>query len=225
MNDWQPNTESAFITGIFVRAGRRGSTAARSWAYIANPIAAASTASRNATIQRNDGRKIKENPKGNKAPAAAFTSLVLPALFLLLPGCVKEPPSPRSGFQPTQYEEMGPFYRPNAPVRDRVGRGYELSGTVLSSGDCQPIPKARIEFWLVNPQGEYDDAHRATLFADRKGRYRFESKRPTNYVGRKPHIHIMATAAGYEQLITQHYPLEDDSEGAFALVLEPFPAK
>jgi len=162
---------------------------------------------------------------GKKASGAALTGLVLPALFLLLPACDREAPAPRNGCQPTQYEEIGPFYRPDAPVRSRVGRGYELNGTVLSAGDCLPIPKAKIELWLVNPKGEYDDAHRATVFADRKGRYRFESNRPTEYVGRKPHIHIMVTAEGYEQLITQHYPRKGDSEGVFDLVLVPVESK
>ena len=157
---------------------------------------------------------------GNKFSAAILAILALPALFLLA-ACDGGAAPRKGGCQPTPYEEIGPFYRPDAPVRNRVGRGYELVGEVLSAGDCRAVPAARIEFWLVNSEGHYDDEHRATVFADRKGRYRFESNRPTDYVGRKPHIHIMVAAAGHERLITQHYPRAGDSEGVFDLVLVP----
>jgi catechol 1,2-dioxygenase len=60
---------------------------------------------------------------------------------------------------------LGPFYEPGAPVRTSVGSGYVLSGTVLAAKECKPIRKARIEFWLANPRGDYDDAHRATVLA------------------------------------------------------------
>ena len=67
--------------------------------------------------------------------------------------------------KPTQPDMLGPFYEPGAPVRTSVGSGYVLSGTVLGATECKPIPNAHIEFWLANPRGDYDDAHRATVFA------------------------------------------------------------
>ena len=66
---------------------------------------------------------------------------------------------------PTQPDMLGPFYEPGAPVRTSVGSGYVLSGTVLAAEECKPIPNARIEFWLANPGGDYDDVHRATVLA------------------------------------------------------------
>src|SRR5215211_4586096 len=66
---------------------------------------------------------------------------------------------------PTQPDMLGPFYEPGAPVRTSVGSGYVLSGAVLAADECKPIGNARIEFWLANPRGDYDDAHRATVFA------------------------------------------------------------
>ena len=130
--------------------------------------------------------------------------------------------------EPTPYDEIGPFYRPGAPVRNTVGTGYVLSGQVLSSKGCRPLPNSRIEFWLVSPKGEYDDDHRATVYADHKGIYRFESNRPIDYIGRLPHIHLMVTAEGHEQLITQHYPKQNEAAAEFNLVLAPLntpPAK
>jgi protocatechuate 3,4-dioxygenase beta subunit len=121
--------------------------------------------------------------------------------------------------KPTQPDMLGPFYEPGAPVRTSVGSGYVLSGTVLAATECKPIREARIEFWLANPRGEYDDAHRATVFAGERGRYRFESNVPVSYGGRPPHIHVRVMAPGYEELVTQHYPERGQRKANFDLVL------
>jgi protocatechuate 3,4-dioxygenase beta subunit len=114
---------------------------------------------------------------------------------------------------------LGPFYEPGAPVRTSVGSGYVLSGTVLAAEECKPIPNAHIEFWLANPRGEYDDAHRATVFAGERGRYRLESNVPVSYGGRPPHIHVRVRAPGYEELVTQHYPERGQRKANVDLVL------
>jgi protocatechuate 3,4-dioxygenase beta subunit len=121
--------------------------------------------------------------------------------------------------KPTQTDMLGPFYQPGAPVRTSVGSGYVLSGAVLAAEECKPIPNARIEFWLANPRGEYDDAHRATVLAGERGRYRFESNVPVSYGGRPPHIHVRVTAPGFEELITQHYPKPGQRKANFDLIL------
>ena len=121
--------------------------------------------------------------------------------------------------KPTQPDMLGPFYEPGAPVRTSVGSGYVLSGAVLAAYDCKPIRNARIEFWLANPRGEYDNAHRATVFAGERGGYRFESNVPVSYGGRPPHIHVRVTAPGFEELVTQHYPEPGQRKANFELVL------
>jgi protocatechuate 3,4-dioxygenase beta subunit len=114
---------------------------------------------------------------------------------------------------------LGPFYEPGAPVRKSVGSGYVLSGAVLTAAECKPVSNAHIEFWLANPRGEYDDAHRATVFAGQRGEYRFESNVPVSYGDRPPHIHVRVTAPGYEELVTQHYPERGQRKANFDLVL------
>ena len=121
--------------------------------------------------------------------------------------------------KPTQPDMLGPFYEPGAPVRTSVGSGYVLSGAVLAAAECKPIQDARIEFWLANSRGDYDDAHQATVFADQRGRYRFESNVPVSYSGRPPHIHVRVRAPGYGELITQHYPERGQRKANFDLVL------
>ena len=128
-----------------------------------------------------------------------------------------------AGFEcpPTPPDYLGPFYKPNASARTSVGSGYELTGVVKSAENCGPIEKARIEFWLTNPDGEYDDDHRATLFSDPAGNYRFESNFPPGYSGRPPHIHIKISAEGFKPLATQHYPVAGSKNSVFDIVLVP----
>ncbi len=123
----------------------------------------------------------------------------------------------------TAPDMLGPFYQPNAPVRARVGQGHVLQGVVRSAPDCSPIPEARLEFWLAGPNGQYDDDHRATMFAGPDGAYRFESNPPPPYGGRPAHIHVRVTARGHEVLVTQYYPGTGQTEGTFDLVLVPQP--
>lgn len=122
---------------------------------------------------------------------------------------------------PTAWDEIGPFYRPNAPVRDVIGKGYVLSGTVRSSADCSPIPRARIQFWQTGPSGNYEDAYRATVIADAKGHYRLQTTPPPGYAQRPPHIHILVDIKGFEGLVTQHYPKPGSKGAKMDLVLVP----
>ena len=127
----------------------------------------------------------------------------------------------RTECKPTPPDYLGPFYKANAPVRSSVGQGYQLKGIVMSSGDCIPIENAAIELWLTGPNGSYDDDHRATIFSNISGQYRFESNFPPGYSGRPPHIHIRVSADGFKTLATQHYPETGQKAGEFDLILVP----
>jgi protocatechuate 3,4-dioxygenase beta subunit len=148
---------------------------------------------------------------------------ILFAVALLLPGVLYAAASGDAPPKctPTPADSLGPFYVPDAPVRVKVGEGYVLSGTVRSAVDCAAINGAKIEFWLAGLSGSYDDDHRATLFADGSGTYRFESNFPPRYGSRPPHIHLRISAAGFSTLVTQHYPETGTSSARFDLVLLP----
>lgn len=126
-----------------------------------------------------------------------------------------------TGCPPTKPDSLGPFYKPDAPVRSVLGSGYVLEGTIRSSVDCGTIPEARIEVWHAGPDGKYADAYRATLISDPQGHYRLETDRPPPYSTRPSHIHIQVTAPGHQTLVTQHYPEKEVSEATFDLVLMP----
>ncbi|NTW67350.1 MAG: intradiol ring-cleavage dioxygenase [Nitrospirae bacterium] len=123
--------------------------------------------------------------------------------------------------KPTEPDALGPFYKPGAPVRASVGKGYVLEGTVRSARDCAPIEGAAVELWLAGPDGGYGDAYRATVIADGKGVYRFESHVPPPYYGRPPHIHLRVSARGFDTLVTQQYPEAGRRNGTFDVVLVP----
>lgn len=125
------------------------------------------------------------------------------------------------GCAPTPPDSMGPFYKPEAPLRDRVGKGYELRGMVMSTKNCSPIPQARIELWMAGPDGEYKDDYRATVIPNNAGEYFLESHMPPSYFSRPPHIHIRVSADGFKPLVTQHYPQAGSKKGALDLVLTP----
>lgn len=151
-----------------------------------------------------------------------YPSLVVLACLTLLAAAGPAHPA-ASGYAcaPTPPDQLGPFYKRNAPLRDQVGSGYLLAGVVRSAADCAPIPWARVEIWLTGPDGRYGDAWRATVVSAMSGDYRFESDFPVVYEGRPPHIHIRVTAPGFGPLVTQHYPRPGESSGRFDLVLLP----
>lgn len=123
--------------------------------------------------------------------------------------------------KPTARETPGPFYKANAPLRDSTGQGFVVSGIVRSTVECRPLSGARIEWWAANPQGDYDDAHRATQSTDTEGRYRYETDLPGRYPGRPVHLHVRISATGHRTLITQLYPKKQDTVLTVDLVLEP----
>lgn len=149
------------------------------------------------------------------------TALIAALLSLVLPVTPSMPVLGAGACTPTRPDMLGPFYTPNAPVRASVGHGFVLTGTVRSARDCRSLREARVEFWLAGAAGQYGDAWRATVVADREGRYRFESHVPPAYGGRPPHIHVRASAAGHQVLVTQYYPKRGETDARFDLVLMP----
>jgi protocatechuate 3,4-dioxygenase beta subunit len=143
-------------------------------------------------------------------------------LLLLLPGIAAG-----AGYRcpPTPPDADGPFYRPDAPIRSRIGTGYVLMGEVKSAADCKPIGGAKIEIWMAGPDGIYGDLWRATTFARPDGRYHFASHVPGHYGSRPPHIHLIVNAPGFGELITQHYLVPGAGEAVFDLVLIPLPQR
>ena len=120
----------------------------------------------------------------------------------------------------TTSDILGPFYRPNSPVRSNLvvknmpGELIELTGMVRHN-DCKtPYKKARIEVWHCDSKGVYDNSsdefrYRGTTYSDDKGQYSIKTILPPPYDAggftRPAHFHLMITAEGYQSLVTQLY--------------------
>lgn len=121
----------------------------------------------------------------------------------------------------TTTDILGPFYRPNSPVRNNLvvkddpGSIIELSGTIKHKDCVTPYEKAKIELWHCSSKGVYDNTspdylYRGTAYCDDNGKYNFKTILPVPYdVGggqvRPAHFHLMITTAGYQPLVTQLY--------------------
>jgi protocatechuate 3,4-dioxygenase beta subunit len=122
-------------------------------------------------------------------------------------------PIPCSGVLTSSNQE-GPFYSPGSPERSSLieegmpGVPILIIGRVFDQ-ECNPIPGAKLDFWLADVDGEYDNLGyrlRGHVFTDPQGNYILESIEPTSYTGRPPHIHVKVFSAnGLELLTTQMY--------------------
>ena len=126
----------------------------------------------------------------------------------------------------TTSDILGPFYRPNSPVRTNLvingakGDLIELSGIIQNSDCTTPCRNAKIELWHCDGNGVYDNntdafRYRGTTFSDDKGLYSFNTILPVPYDAgggliRPAHFHMMITADGYPPLVTQLYFSGDD---------------
>lgn len=121
----------------------------------------------------------------------------------------------------TTTDILGPYYRPNSPLRNNflisgdAGEIVQLTGVIKHKDCITPYGQAKIELWHCNNKGEYDNhsedyKYRGTAFSDSSGQYQFKTILPVPYdVGdgtmRPAHFHLMITAPGYQSLITQLY--------------------
>ena len=125
----------------------------------------------------------------------------------------------------TTSDILGPFYRPDSPVRNNLvvpggtGQLLQLSGIIKHKDCVTPYKNAKIELWHCDEKGVYDNEsdaflYRGTTYCDDKGRYTFNTILPVPYdVGnghfRPAHFHLMITAPGYQPLVTQLYFVGD----------------
>lgn len=121
----------------------------------------------------------------------------------------------------TTSDILGPFYRPNSPLRNNLvikgepGTPVELSGTVKHDDCTTPYKKAKVELWHCSSVGVYDNTsdeyrYRGTVFTNDEGHYSFNSILPVPYQAapdywRPAHFHLMITAEGYQPFVTQLY--------------------
>jgi len=121
----------------------------------------------------------------------------------------------------TTTDILGPFYRPDAPIRTDMRIANAKGEKVVVSGqikhkDCKTALKhACVEIWHCDGDGIYDNdsvdfKYRAKTYCDDNGHYSFNTIIPVAYeigggLARPAHYHMMFSADGYQSLITQLY--------------------
>lgn len=137
-------------------------------------------------------------------------------------------PKGAGGWQPTEDNIQGPFYRAGAPFRGKITPPLEPGNTLLIKGRVwgfdtkKPLAGAILDIWQANAAGHYDNddpanpparnvfLYRARLRTDENGAYEYETVHPGNYPLddtrlRPSHIHYLVRQQGYAPLITQLY--------------------
>ena len=114
----------------------------------------------------------------------------------------------------TQPQTEGPYYKADTPQRNSLleegmpGTRLILVGYVLDQ-NCQPLPKAWLDFWQADANGEYDNSGyrlRGHQFTDAQGRYYLETILPGLYASRPiEHIHVKVRPEGGQELTSQLY--------------------
>jgi protocatechuate 3,4-dioxygenase beta subunit len=150
---------------------------------------------------------------------AVPAALAIASVIVELPGAaaqglrIEPTPACGEGGQPTPTQTEGPYFKPSSPLRASLlepglsGARIVVEGSALST-DCQPIPRALVDFWQADAQGRYDNAGfrlRGHQFTDDAGRYRLESVVPGLYPGRTRHFHVKVQAPNQRVLTTQLY--------------------
>ncbi len=136
--------------------------------------------------------------------------------------------APAANVRPTEDNILGPYHRPNAPMRGKItpplepGTVLVIKGRVWAQDTRRALPNTVVDVWQANAQGRYDtdDAqrppaanlfvNRARLLTDENGYYEYETIHPGAYqIGprawRPPHIHYWVRHTNYRPLITQLY--------------------
>ncbi|HEX2629991.1 MAG TPA: hypothetical protein VHM26_13290 [Chitinophagaceae bacterium] len=127
----------------------------------------------------------------------------------------------------TTTDILGPFYRPDAPLRkninpkDFTGEILNLSGTIYKEDGKTPMPNCFIEIWQCKSDGYYDNlsdeySYRGSQKVSADGKYHFTTTKPvpeptdeTLTIFRPAHIHLRISAIGQQDLITQIYFTND----------------
>lgn len=103
------------------------------------------------------------------------------------------------GVQPTPTMRGGANnYRPNAPLVERLGSGFWVTGTVRRAGDGAPLAGVRIQIWAATTLGgEREPKNHGSVLTAADGSFRLETEQIVPNFG-QPHAHLAYDDAEYE---------------------------
>ncbi|QDY71741.1 twin-arginine translocation pathway signal (plasmid) [Qingshengfaniella alkalisoli] len=95
------------------------------------------------------------------------------------------------GLSPTQSMRGGSNnYRPNAPLVERLGRGFVVHGNVRHARDGAPLEGVRIQIWAATTLGgEREPRNHGSVMTARDGSFQLEMEQIVPNFG-QPHAHL-----------------------------------
>lgn len=125
---------------------------------------------------------------------------------------------------PTFQDGGGPYYQPDAPMRDSLApvghKGEELTvtGRVLQSDCVTPLTHVVVDVWQANESGNYDDEwYRGRVETNDNGEYSITTVVPKGYGSgsgfRPPHIHFKIWQGDTLLITSQMFLPESKNQG------------
>ena len=101
------------------------------------------------------------------------------------------PAQAKSAFAPTKTMRGGANnYRPGAPLVDKLGDGFFMSGKVLKAGTGEPLEGIRIQIWAATTiGGEREPRNHGSVLTKADGSYQLEMEQIVPNFG-QPHAHL-----------------------------------
>ncbi len=133
------------------------------------------------------------------------------------------PVSAQQGFAPTATMRGGANnYRPGAPLVDKLGDGFMMSGRVLRAGDGVPLEGVRIQIWAATTLGgEREPRNHGSVLSDATGTYRLEMPQIVPNFG-QPHAHLAYDDGAYQTVFLRPVmPSASDTSLSADFVLAP----